>query len=57
MQRSENIEYMLAGPMVQVSGRFVRQKEFRTANQGARDRDALLFATGNLTNFMVKPVR
>ena len=57
MQFPENSEYMLAGPMIQVAGRLIRQKQLRTPNEGTRNRHSLLLPARNLTDFVVKTVR
>jgi len=42
--------------MVQIACRFVRQEQFGLANQRSGDRNSLLFAAGQLTNFVVQSV-
>ena len=48
---------MLARPMVQISGRFIRQQQLRTAHKSPGNRNSLLLTTGDLANFVVQPMR
>jgi len=42
-----------ASPAVQVSGRLIGEHNFRVVHESARDRDALLLATGKLARMMI----
>jgi hypothetical protein len=46
MQAFQKIEDHLAGPEVEVSGRFVGEQNGRFSHQGASQHDALLFTPG-----------
>src|SRR5919198_110407 len=48
VQPPEQIEDLLSGLRIQLSGRLVRQEEWRVVGEGDRDRDSLLFASAEL---------
>jgi hypothetical protein len=56
MQFTNHLENAVSGPVIQIPRRLIRQKQFGLADERSCDCDSLLFATGNLTNFMVQPV-
>src|SRR5437016_13587029 len=57
MQLAKHLKDMLPCPMVQVTGRFIRQKQLRPPNQRPRNRNSLLLTPRNLTNFVFETVR
>ena len=55
-QREQKFDYRVAGFCVQIAGRFVREKKFRTVNDCACKGDTLLFAPGKLARIVACPV-
>src|SRR5262245_11049856 len=47
---------MLAGPMVKVTCRLIRQQEFRSTHQSTRNSHSLLLSTRDLPNLVVETV-
>jgi hypothetical protein len=52
-QLEEQLEHGVAGLRVEVSGRLVGEQDVRPRREGARDRDALLLAAGELRRIVV----
>ena len=52
MQFKQQINDLLTGPAVQVSGWLIRQQQFRFDRKGPGQGDTLLFAAGKLTGIM-----
>ena len=53
MQPGDQFKYRLRSPIVEVSGRLIRQQKLRLDNQGPGQCHALLFATGKFSGAMV----
>src|SRR5689334_3758943 len=51
----EHLDDRLARFRVEVAGRFIGKKDLWTMNEGAGERDALLFAAGELEWVMIEP--
>jgi len=56
MQILEQIHDHLAGPEVEIAGRFVGQKDARVADQRAGQNDSLLLSARKLTRAMLSAV-
>ena len=56
MLGEQEIDDLLSGDLVEISGGFVRDQNRRIGRQGARQGDALLFAAGQLRGIMMQPV-
>jgi hypothetical protein len=52
MELSEQIRDHLAGAVIEIAGRLVGQDDLRSCGEGTSERDALLFATGELAGAM-----
>jgi hypothetical protein len=57
VELAEEVDDLLAGLGVEVAGGLVAEEQGRRAEQGARDRDALLLATRQLVRVAVREVR
>jgi len=55
VQFEQKINDAVARFIVEVPGRFVREKDFRTIDKSACQGDALLFAAGKLRGIMIQP--
>ena len=57
LQREDQVDHARAGRGIEVAGRLVGEQQPRRAGEGARDRDALLLAAGELARVMRQPLR
>ena len=56
VERLEQIDDVRAGVAVEISRRLVGEQDSRRVGERARDRDALLFAAGELRGEMIEPI-